>query len=119
MLEIVKKIIPASMLKKIRPVGHGFLAYAGAVAYKFPARNLIVIGVTGTAGKSSTVQMLAKILNDDNKKTGYVTTVEFFDGQNHFANKHGMSMPSRFALQQHLVAMAKRGCKYAIIEATS
>lgn len=107
------------MLRAARPLWHGFLAYLGAVLYGFPSKQLIVIGVTGTAGKSSTVQMLAKILNDNKKKTGYVTTVELFDGRKHEANRHGMSMPGRFMLQRDLRQMLKNGCKYAILEATS
>ncbi len=119
MFDSAKKFIPASVLKKIRPLWHGFLAYLAAWYYKYPARRMIVIGVTGTAGKSTTVQMLAAILNSAGKKTGYITTVEFFDGQQHWQNKHGLSMPGRFALQKSLALMLKNDCQIAIIETTS
>ncbi|MDB4939709.1 MAG: UDP-N-acetylmuramyl tripeptide synthetase [Candidatus Doudnabacteria bacterium] len=118
-LNLLKKILPEEFVKRIRPVGHGFLAYLGAVIYGFPSRKLIVVGITGTAGKSTTTRFLASILNAAGKKTGYITTVNFFDGRNDVLNKHGMSMPGRFLLQKELKQMLQNDCKYAIIECTS
>ncbi len=116
---LVKKFLPATVLKKIRPFGHGFLAYLGAVLFRHPSRQMIVIGITGTAGKSTTAQMLSKILNDNGRKTGYVTTVEYFDGETVQVNKQGMSMPGRFALQKYLASMLENACEVAILEVTS
>ncbi|GAC1571587.1 MAG: UDP-N-acetylmuramoyl-L-alanyl-D-glutamate--2,6-diaminopimelate ligase [Candidatus Doudnabacteria bacterium] len=118
-LGTIKKILPEAALKKIRPIGHGFLAYLGAMAYGFPAKKMIVVGITGTAGKSTTTRFLASILNEAGKKTGYITTVNFFDGNNDFMNRHGMSMPGRFLLQEELSAMLKNKCEIAIVECTS
>lgn len=117
--KIIKAILPPAAIKLIRPFGHGFLAYASALSSGFPARKLIVIGVTGTAGKSTTVQMLAKILNATGHKAGYITTVSFFDGNTEFVNRHGMSMPSGSEIQTSLQKMLKNNCGHAIIEATS
>ncbi len=119
LLNSIKKILPAKALKKIRPFGHGFLAYLGAVIYKFPSSKMIVIGITGTAGKSTTTRFLASILNAAGHKAGYITTVNFFDGDSDHINKHGLSMPGRFMLQRGLAQMLKNGCKYAIVECTS
>lgn len=118
-LDFIKRILPESALKQIRPIGHGFLAYLGAMIYGFPSRKMIVVGITGTAGKSTTTRFLASILNAAGKKTGYITTVNFFDGTQDFVNKHGMSMPGRFLLQQELAQMLKNGCQIAIVECTS
>jgi UDP-N-acetylmuramyl-tripeptide synthetase len=118
-LNIIKAILPKSWLKKIRPFGHGFLAYLAAVWYGFPARKMTVIGITGTSGKSTTTQILSKILNQAGKQTGYITTVEFYDGRKTTLNKHGMSMPGRFLLQRELAEMVAVGCTHAIVECTS
>jgi UDP-N-acetylmuramoyl-L-alanyl-D-glutamate--2,6-diaminopimelate ligase len=80
---------------------------------------MIVVGITGTAVKSTTVRFLASILSAAGKKTGYITTVNFFDGDHDFVNKHGMSMPGRFLLQRELQLMLNNGCQYAIVECTS
>jgi UDP-N-acetylmuramoyl-L-alanyl-D-glutamate--2,6-diaminopimelate ligase len=115
----IKKLLPEKVLKEIRPIGHGFLAYVAAARAGFPSRRLVVIGITGTAGKSSTVQMLATILNKSGHKTGYITTVGSFDGNNEVVNKHGMSMPGGSMIQNELLRMVSNGCTHAIIEATS
>jgi UDP-N-acetylmuramoyl-L-alanyl-D-glutamate--2,6-diaminopimelate ligase len=119
LLNFIKRILPASLLKQIRPLGHGFLAYLGAIIYGFPSKKMIVVGITGTAGKSTTTRFLASILNAAGKKTGYITTVNFFDGDKDFMNKHGMSMPGRFLLQKELKQILKNHCDFAIIECTS
>ena len=116
---IIKAILPKGWLKKIRPFGHGFLAYLATLWYMFPARKMTVIGITGTSGKSTTTQILSKILNQAGKQTGYITTVEFFDGRKTELNKHGMSMPGRFLLQRELAEMVAVGCTHAIVECTS
>jgi UDP-N-acetylmuramoyl-L-alanyl-D-glutamate--2,6-diaminopimelate ligase len=115
----IKKILPKRVLQKIRPFYHGFLAFTGACVYGFPSKKMIVVGVTGTAGKSSTIQMLSEILNDAGKKAGYITTVGFFDGENEYINKHGLSMPGRFLLQRNLKKILNNGCEVAIVECTS
>ncbi|MEK7652260.1 MAG: UDP-N-acetylmuramyl-tripeptide synthetase [Patescibacteria group bacterium] len=118
-LNIIKLILPKPWLKKIRPFGHGFLACLAAIWYGFPARKMTVIGITGTSGKSTTTQILSKILNQAGKQTGYITTVEFFDGRKTTLNKHGLSMPGRFLLQRELAEMVAVGCTHAIVECTS
>jgi UDP-N-acetylmuramoyl-L-alanyl-D-glutamate--2,6-diaminopimelate ligase len=116
---LVKQIMPKSLLNQIRPYGHGFLAYVAAWQSGFPSRKLTVIGVTGTAGKSSTVQMLATILNFSGRKTGFITTVGSFDGDNEKINKQGLSMPGGAVIQKKLFEMIANGCSHTIIEATS
>src|SRR4051812_5483317 len=116
LLDVIKKFLPKKLLKKIRPVWHGFLAYLAAVRFGFPAKKMIVIGVTGTAGKSTTVQMLARILNDSGRRSGFVTTVSYFNGKQEFINPDGMSMPGRSRLQGYLSAIRANGCEYAIVE---
>lgn len=118
-LDVIKQILPNWLLNKIRPAWHGFLAYAAAVMYGFPSWRMVVIGVTGTAGKSTTVQMLAAILNASGNKAGYFTTVGYFDGETQTVNRQGLSMPSGIVLQKCLRGMLGNKCSYAVIEATS
>jgi len=116
---LIKKLIPSKLFKMIRPYYHGLLAWDAHWYYERPSEHLIMVGVTGTSGKSTTIAMLAHILNKCGKKCGYITTVEFFDGEKVYINEHGLSMPSEIKLQKQLRLMVNHKCKVAIVEATS
>ncbi len=118
-MDSFKSLLPRPLLKFIRPYYHGLTARAAGFYYGRPSGKMIVIGITGTVGKSTTAAMLAHILNGAGTRTGYITTVEFFDGQNININKHGLSMPNEILLQRQLRTMAKNKCQAAVIECTS
>ncbi len=118
-MEFVKKFIPETILKIIRPFYHGALALLANRYFGHPSRSMVVVGITGTGGKSTTAQMLARILNQDGKKCGLITTVSYFDGDKEHINKHGLSMPGGWLLQKQLFEMKSKGCEYAVVECTS
>ncbi len=119
MKKLLKKVLPEGLIKKMRPFYHATQSLIASRKYGFPSSKLIVIGVTGTAGKSSTVNILAHILNATGNKTGFITTTNYSYGEIPQLNKHGLSMPNERLLQKQLSLMVEAGCKYAIIEATS
>lgn len=119
MKEFLKSLIPQSLLRAVRPWYHGVLAWDANIYFERPSERLIVVGITGTAGKSTTATMLGHILNFAGLKAGHITTIDFFDGQRNYINKHGLSMPNEIKLQKQLHAMATNKCKVAIIECTS
>lgn len=116
---LIRAIIPKPLFKSLQPIYHGLVARVASQYFGNPSQKLFVIGVTGTAGKSTTVMMLAQILNYSGKKTGYITTAGSFDGSEPKMNAHGMSMPGGWMLQQQLSEMLSKGCEYAIVECTS
>ena len=123
-MEFIKKLIPEALVKAVRPFYHGLMAYVASWYFGHPSRKMFVVGVTGTAGKSTTVQMLGRILNyrgggKEGAKCGFITTVSFFDGKTEYINKHGLSMPGGWLLQKQLNAMLKNNCEFAVVECTS
>lgn len=114
-----RAIIPAFIFKALQPVYHGAMAQFAAIYFGNPSSKLFVIGVTGTAGKSTTVIMTAHILNSARKKTGYITTAGSYNGNTKTTNKHGLSMPGGWMLQKQLADMVSNKCEYAIVECTS
>ncbi|MBL7053934.1 UDP-N-acetylmuramoyl-L-alanyl-D-glutamate--2,6-diaminopimelate ligase [Patescibacteria group bacterium] len=111
----LKKILPKQFLMFY----HWALAYLSAFIYKWPSQKMIVIGVTGTAGKSTVVNIISKILEQAEFKTGFATTFNFKIGNKEWRNNQKMTMLGRFALQKLLKKMVDDNCEYAIIETTS
>ena len=116
---IGRAIIPKPLFKLAQPIYHGAMARIAASYFNNPSKGVAVIGITGTAGKSTTVMMLAHILNSNGLKTGYVTTVGSSNGDTEKINKHGLSMPGGWLLQKTLSELVANGCKYVVVECTS
>ena len=119
MKDLIKALVPKFLFRALQPLYHGLVARVASIYFGNPSSKLTVIGVTGTAGKSTTVIMCAQILNFAGKKTGYITTTGSLDGNTTTLNMHGLSMPGGWLLQKQLADMVSNGCEYAIIECTS
>jgi UDP-N-acetylmuramoyl-L-alanyl-D-glutamate--2,6-diaminopimelate ligase len=98
---------------------HLALAYGGAFLYGFPSRQMIVIGVTGTKGKSSTTEMIAAILQEAGYKTALLNSIRIHSGDTSTPNTMRMSMPGRMYIQKFLARSLKNGCTAAVLEMTS
>ncbi|MCR4322778.1 MAG: UDP-N-acetylmuramoyl-L-alanyl-D-glutamate--2,6-diaminopimelate ligase [Candidatus Azambacteria bacterium] len=111
----IKKITPGFILSAY----HLSLAYIAALWYRFPSEAMVVVGVTGTKGKSSVVFMLAKILEEAGIKVGVSSSLMFKINENEWLNPYHMTMAGRFKLQQFLYQAKNAGCTHVIIETTS
>ena len=118
-LNKIKKIIPKKIFKILQPAYHFLLSWFSAVWYRAPSEKLIVIGVTGTTGKTTSVYLIAKMLESAGYKTGYTSTAMFNNGKKEWLNDKKMTMAGRFFTQKILRQMVKNKCQYAIIETTS
>jgi len=118
-LEKVKKIIPKPIFTAMQPAYHFCLSCLAAFIYGKPSNNLIVIGITGTTGKTTSVFLIAKMLERAGCKVGFTSTAAFNDGQKEWLNDKKMTMVGRFFTQKVLKRMVANGCEYAIVETTS
>jgi len=118
-MNFLKKLIPKKLFKAVQPFYHYLMAALAAFWYRYPSRNLVVIGVTGTTGKTSTVYLVAKVLESAGYNVGYTSTAMFDDGKREWLNDKKMTMPGRFFVQKMLRQMVKNRCQYAIVETTS
>ncbi|MFH0923647.1 MAG: UDP-N-acetylmuramyl-tripeptide synthetase [Candidatus Falkowbacteria bacterium] len=118
-LNIIKKYIPKKLFKYFQPAYHFLLSWFSAVWHKRPGEKLIVIGVTGTTGKTTIVYLIAEVLKSSGYKVGYTSTAMFSDGEKEWLNDKKMTMVGRFFTQRMLRDMARNKCQYAIVETTS
>jgi UDP-N-acetylmuramyl-tripeptide synthetase len=111
--------IPAPIFKVGNPIYHWILAFASACIYRFPSRHIKVIAITGTKGKSSTVEIINAIFEQAGYKTALTNTIRFKIGDTSKPNLYKMSMPGRGFMQRFIRNAVKAKCDYAIIEMTS
>ncbi|MBI2048191.1 MAG: UDP-N-acetylmuramyl-tripeptide synthetase, partial [Parcubacteria group bacterium] len=115
----LKKIIPKKIFRVLEPVYHYALALFGAIFYRFPSRKIFVIGVTGTKGKTTVVELAGAMLEGAGHKTALSNSLRFKIGNESFDNMFKMTMPGRFFMQAFLRKAVNKGCEYAILEITS
>ena len=102
-----------------RSAYHFLWAWAGAAIHRHPSSKLFVIGVTGTKGKTSTLEIVNAILERANKRTALISSLRVKVGDESAKNRTGNSMPGRAYLQRFLRAARREGCDYALVEVTS
>ncbi|MFZ2151888.1 MAG: Mur ligase family protein, partial [Minisyncoccia bacterium] len=115
MKALIKKLTPRFLLS----LYHLSMAYVGAIRYGFPSKKMIVIGITGTKGKTSASYFVWNVLQHAGIKTGMLSTAAIKIGDKDIVNTMHMTMPGRFFIQKHLALMANAGCEVVIVETTS
>lgn len=115
MKQFIKKFLPSPFLG----LYHYFLAILADIYYRHPSEKMIIIGITGTNGKTTVAHLISAMLEKSGYKIGLISSINFQIGEEIQKNSLKMTMPGRFFLQKLLRKMANAGCDYAIIEITS
>jgi UDP-N-acetylmuramoyl-L-alanyl-D-glutamate--2,6-diaminopimelate ligase len=118
-IHYIKKLIPISLWRRLSPLYHYSLALLAALRYRFPTRHITVIGVTGTKGKTSTVEIINSIFEQAGYRTAVAGTLHFKIADHDEHNRYKMTMPGRFVLQGFFRQAIEAQCDYAIVEMTS
>src|SRR3989338_10788193 len=118
-LRFVKRLVPKPVFSFFQPAYHLFLAWSAAIFYWFPSRDLKVVGITGTSGKTTVCEMLFKIFSDAGFKVAAMDGLYLRVLNNTENNLLKMTMPGRFRIQKFLSEAKKTGCEYVFLEVTS
>jgi len=114
-----RKFIPEGLFTRGQPIYHYLLALWGAVRYKFPSRQIKVVAITGTKGKTTTTELVNAILEEAGYKTALASTLRFKIGPDSERNMFKMTMPGRSFLQNFLRQAVLAACDWAVVEMTS
>ncbi len=115
MKRLIKKIVP----RRAIAVYHAGLAHGAALRYSHPTRGMLVIGVTGTNGKTTVSNLITDILNEAGLKAACATTTNFRILDEDKLNDTKQTMLGRFKLQAFLRRARDAGCTHAVVETSS
>jgi len=90
-----------------------------AAYYGFPARKLVIIGVTGTDGKTTTCTLIHSMLAAAGVPTGLISTVNAVIGDQALETGLHVTTPAAHEVQMYLAKMVEAGLTHAVLEATS
>ncbi|MBU2028488.1 UDP-N-acetylmuramoyl-L-alanyl-D-glutamate--2,6-diaminopimelate ligase, partial [Patescibacteria group bacterium] len=100
--------------RKIHPVKS---AESGPASQEF--NGVKIIGVTGTNGKTTTVWMIGKILEEAGFKVAINSTINFQIGDKKWVNKTKFTTLSSFAVQKFIKEAVQEKCDYLVLETSS
>ncbi len=113
--QILRKIIPYRFIL----FTHKIRAILAVIIYGFPGKKIRAIGVAGTKGKTTTVNMIAKILEEGGYKVAMLSTANFQIGEKKWLNDVKLTTTSPFYFQKFLKKAVKEKCDYVIVEISS
>ena len=93
------------------------IALASAAYFSYPTKEIKVIGVTGTKGKTTTTYLIKSILENAGYKVGLIGTIETIIGDEHVPSKN--TTPESYVLQETFRKMADNGIEVCVMEASS
>ncbi len=95
------------------------MAHLAAAFYGFPARQMTMIGVTGTDGKTTTCNILFQILKQAGIRAGMISTVNAVIGDEELDTGFHVTTPDSPEVQGYLARMLAAGLTHVVLETTS
>lgn len=95
------------------------LAHLSAAFFDFPSNKLIIIGVTGTDGKTTTASLIYQILLYAGIRVGLLSTVNAYIGDEVIDTGYHVTTPDAITIQSILTKMVNNGMTHAVLEVTS
>jgi UDP-N-acetylmuramoyl-L-alanyl-D-glutamate--2,6-diaminopimelate ligase len=115
----IRAHLPVAATKQIEGVYRLGRIYALSARYGFPARNLRVIAVTGTNGKTTTASYLNEILKANGHKTAMFTTAVIEVAGEKMLNELNATVASTAHMQQFFRDARNAEVDFVVLEVTS
>ncbi len=114
---LVERILPIDRPQILVPDGRKAMALAAACIYGHPEREMVLLGVTGTNGKTSTTYMVKSIAEHAGKKVGLIGTIQNMIGDE--VIETGRTTPESADLFALLRRMADEQVDLCVMEVSS
>ena len=118
---VMCEILPETLSDKVCYVkvkdSHEELGKAASAFYGYPSENLILAGVTGTNGKTTTATLLYKLFKKLGYKAGLLSTVENYVDDEVFPTSN--TTPDPLTINSLMAQMVEKGCQYCFMEVSS
>ncbi len=114
-LNFFRRLLPGWVFQ----LQHYIEARFAQIIYNSPSKSMLVVGIVGSKGKTTTANILWGILNDPKNPAGLIGTADIQIGDKKVKNSWHKTMPGRWHTQKLLSEMKEAGCKYAILEVPS
>ncbi len=111
--------VPAEVAYVVVPDTAETLAWLAAAWEDFPARHLVIVGVTGTDGKTTTSNLLYEILQTAGIQTGLLSTIKAVIGNAEEPLELHVTTPEAPVVQRYLRRMVQAGLTHCVLEVTS
>lgn len=95
------------------------LGWLSAAWHNFPSRQLTLIGVTGTDGKTTTASLIHSVLLAAGLRAGLISTVSAVIGDETLDTGFHVTTPDAPAVQGYLARMVAAGLTHCVLEVTS
>lgn len=93
------------------------MAHISAAYFGYPAKQMKMIGITGTKGKTTTTYLIKSILENAGYRVGLIGTIEAIIGDRHIPADN--TTPESYVLQDYLRQMVNEGCQAVVMEVSS
>lgn len=118
---IVCEFLPENMVNGVTYVevqnGNSALAIMASNYYDNPSRNLKLVGVTGTNGKTTVSSLLYQLFKKAGYKVGLLSTIKIKVDNKEYPTGH--TTPDALTINRYLALMNQEGVEYCFMEVSS
>jgi UDP-N-acetylmuramoyl-L-alanyl-D-glutamate--2,6-diaminopimelate ligase len=116
MIRKFRKFIPHSVVNYVEHLPQAVMAN---IQFGFPAKKLRVIGITGTDGKTTTTNMVYRILTEAGKSASMISTINAFIGGKLYDTGFHVTSPDPKDVQRYLKTAVEADNEFMVLEVTS